>query len=539
MAASAVLWAAAASRSRAAALPEPILTHQTLFSIPFTLPPAGDPALDPVEVRLYASNDVGATWVISGHVEPKARSFTFQAPRDGEYWFVIRTVDRQGRIHPEKAEGPELRVLVDTQPPRLELSAMRSPKGDILVRWAAFDPLLKPDSLKLDYQQAGDPSWPQVAAMLPTSDPTKSSYNGEVSFRPARTGPLTIRGQISDRAGNTATATATVVADSPSDPFPGNGGATPGGTPWPADGSGPSLTAPTGSGAIHTAPSSNPNLASNPWSSAGTSVLNAGPAMAAPTGPVESRVNPAVASRVGPGDVASAFADRLPRGERPYMVNSHKFALEYEVESVGSSGISKIEIWGTRDGGRNWQSYGVEPNTRGPLKVAVDGEGLYGFRITVQDGNGFGGQPPRAGDLPELWVGVDLTKPNVKLAGVDLGNGTHAGELQIRWEATDMMLAARPITILFSEHPGGPWSTIAAGLENTGSFVWRFDNRVPDRIHLRLEARDEAGNIGVFETAEPVSLNPSRPQGHLREVHPLTDDASPSASRVQVYEFYR
>ena len=83
------------------------------------------------------------------------------------------------------------------------------------------------------------------------------------------------------------------------------------------------------------------------------------PISGAPTGPVESRVNPPVASRVGPADSAGKSADGLPRGERPYMVNSRKVACEYEVESVGSSGISKIEIWGTRDGGRNRQSYGV------------------------------------------------------------------------------------------------------------------------------------------------------------------------------------
>ena len=65
---------------------------------------------------------------------------------------------------------------------------------------------------------------------------------------------------------------------------------------------------------------------------------------------------------------------------------------------------------------------------------------------------------------------MDLTKPNVKLTAADLGQTfAHAcGELLIHWEASDMMLAARPITILFSEHPGETLvATIAAGMENT------------------------------------------------------------------------
>ena len=185
------------------------------------------------------------------------------------------------------------------------------------------------------------------------------------------------------------------------------------------------------------------------------------------------------------------------------MVNSRKFALEYEVESVGSAGIAKVEIWGTRDGGRTWASYGIEPGREGPVRVSVEGEGLYGFRITVQDGNGFGGRPPRSGDLPELWVGVDLTKPAAALTTVDLGNGEHAGELAIHWQASDALLAAHPVSLSFSDRPDGPWATIASGLDNTGVYNWRFDNRVPDHVLLRLEVRDEAGNVGEFQTPEP------------------------------------
>src|SRR5690606_18090450 len=110
----------------------------------------------------------------------------------------------------------------------------------------------------------------------------------------------------------------------------------------------------------------------------------------------------------------SAFAGGLPPGERPRMVNSRSFELDYEVDAIGPSGIAKVELWGSRDGGRTWSSYGVDNDNRSPIRVNVEGEGLYGFRIAVQSGSGLGGQPPRSGDHPELWVGVDLTKPNVR-----------------------------------------------------------------------------------------------------------------------------
>jgi hypothetical protein len=248
-------------------------------------------------------------------------------------------------------------------------------------------------------------------------------------------------------------------------------------------------------------------------------------------GPVESRISPPVADQFVPPSAPVDYLRGMPPGEHPYMVNSRNFALEYEVQSIGPSGIAKVEIWGTRDGGQTWQSFGIKPREQGPVKVSVPEEGLYGFRITVQDGNGLSSKPPKSGDLPELWVGVDITKPVAKLTEIDLGSGDHAGELLIRWEASDAMLAARPVTLLFSERPDGPWSAIAAGLENTGFYSWRFDNRVPDSIYLRLDVHDEAGNIGQFQTAQPISLAPNRPEGHLRSVRPM-DDATSRSSRI-------
>lgn len=207
------------------------------------------------------------------------------------------------------------------------------------------------------------------------------------------------------------------------------------------------------------------------------------------------------------------------------MVNARSFDLEYEVDGIGPYGIARVELWGTSDGGQTWTSYGADNDNRSPIRATVDGEGLYGFCITVQSGNGLGGQPPRAGEAPQMWVMVDLTKPVVRLTGVEPGAGEHAGELMIHWEASDAALAQRPITLQFSDRAGGPWSIIAAGLENTGSYAWRPDNRAPERIYLRIEARDEAGNISVFDTTEATALDRIRPEGHIREVRPAGDAA--------------
>jgi hypothetical protein len=211
----------------------------------------------------------------------------------------------------------------------------------------------------------------------------------------------------------------------------------------------------------------------------------------------------------------------LPPGEQLRMVNSTAFELDYEVDSVGRSGIAKVELWMTRDGGRTWQNLGADADSRSPFRATVDGEGVYGFRLTVQSGSGLGGRPPQPGELPEVWIGVDLTRPMARLISAETGTGERAGEVAIRYEASDALMANRPITLLQSAQAGGPWTTIAAGLSNTGQFSWRFDETTPERVYLRLEVRDEAGNVATFDASEPVVLERMLPQGRLRDVRPV------------------
>ena len=50
-------------------------------------------------------------------------------------------------------------------------------------------------------------------------------------------------------------------------------------------------------------------------------------------------------------------------------------------------------------------------------------------------------------DPPQVWVEVDLTKPQVQLQEVYVGRGSEGGRLAIAWRAADKNLSPRPITI--------------------------------------------------------------------------------------------
>jgi hypothetical protein len=584
---------------------EPIATRQTFFAIPFRIDPADDPSRQPARVQLFVSGDRGASWQLYSQVDPAQRRFMFRAGADGEFWFLVRTLDRSGQLRPQRPNAPELIVLVDTMPPKLQLQAERGQAGQITTRWQIDDLHAKPNSLILQYRTTADGPWQEVAVDRRTQPASGSPQTGQVTWWPQPgSGKIQIRAEALDQAGNLAVSHAQVelgpdtggsplqTARAPSSSWraaaPG-----PAVTPWPAeqpvgnvaveDRGDPtnrqgvlagnlSGAAPAGPGNVETrAPAGDggstgygfdrpandryanyryPDMGASQSTSAGagtraTSSLDRRAALYPPPQPstlngnspkdglLAGTVNPPIQNQyVAPVDSHhSAFDLGLPPGQRPRMVNSREFQLEYDVTSVGPSGIARVELWATQDGGRSWRKLAQDDDRRSPLTVKVDQEGVYGLKVVVTSGTGLGGGRPLSGELPEIVVGVDLTKPSAQITAARQGAGAESGNLIICWQADDQRLAAGPVSLSFSEQPGGPWTTIASGLENSGRHVWAIGYRAPPRIYLRLEVRDEAGNLGVVEKPGPVSLGRFRPTAQIRDVRPPEDAARTPASR--------
>ncbi len=521
--------------------PAPLMTatRQNAFTIPFRIDPPTTPAEQAVEAILNVSTDQGATWSISSRVPPEKGSFVFRAPHDGEYWFNIRTVDAQGLTRPSGPIQPQLKVTVDTVAPRLDLSVLRGPAGEIVARWQAVDPNLKLSSFKLEYQVSSTGPWERVAVDAPPSA-MQHTHSGEATWWPTGgNGPVLVRAEISDTSGNPAVTQAVAKAGSTpgtptlarqASPTPATGpdaSASADGwrtsvsdrTQWPPDRTALDPLAPNrASQSPRPAPDQPSNLPVDAYAS-GPAPAGFVPDDRPPSAAARTTARPVSQSRPPAGNAALDFSV-LPAAVRPRMVASPAFELEYEIDSVGPSGVGKVELWGTRDGGRTWSDYAVDTDKRSPMPVAVDGEGIYGFRILVQSGTGFGGRPPMEGDLPDIWIGVDMTKPTCQITASQVSpTGT---ELEIYWEAADDAIDPRPVTLLFSESTSGPWTPIASGLENTGGYRWNLDSRVPARVFLRIEVRDEAGNIGSHVLADAVTLDRNRPQGKIRGVRAIT-----------------
>lgn len=86
--------------------------NHNLFKIPIAVDERAKTTLK--ELRLFVSSDKGKSWKQAEKIGPKEVYFMYQAPKDGEYWFGVQTVDKNGVTNPARTtfNPPDLKVRV-------------------------------------------------------------------------------------------------------------------------------------------------------------------------------------------------------------------------------------------------------------------------------------------------------------------------------------------------------------------------------------------------------------------------------------------
>lgn len=405
------------------------------FRIPFN---AGSGRQRLKQLQLYVSADQGRTWQPNATASPDQEHFVFLTDRDGYYWFTVQTLDVEGRAFPPAMDGatPTLKVVVDTQPPSVQVQSLPPRAGEVGVAWELRDenPDALPDAVRLEYRPPGSPSW----LPLPRRENAAQLY-----WAPEGNGPLEVKVSARDRAGNWGEATTTVGANQ------GFGG------------------------------------------------FNDRPA-------------------------AGNGANELPPNFERRLVNSKRITLNYELKEVGPSGVSAVELWYTQDG-RGWSKYPHkvgDDGQRGLASFDVSGEGLYGITLVARSGVGLGERPPQIGDRPQVWIEVDLTRPAVHIQSVAVGQGKDKGKLSVSWAARDKNLTREPIKISYAENTLGPWTAMVENQPNTGRYIWSMPERVPYQFYVKVEAADQAGNVGEAVTEQMVKVDLSLPKVRILNVEP-------------------
>ena len=180
-------------------------SREARFAIPYHLNRPARVSHEAVEVQLYFSADHGGAWQFYDKVNPAAARFLFRAPSDGEYWFTVRTVDHGGQ--PSAVGGPnaaQLIVVVDTTPPKVQISGRHGPTGETIVHWQIEELHPKPGSLSLQYRADATMPWTAVKFDRPEPGAIGPRQSGEVVlYPPSRVTQLELRGEVLDLAGNT------------------------------------------------------------------------------------------------------------------------------------------------------------------------------------------------------------------------------------------------------------------------------------------------------------------------------------------------
>ncbi len=226
------------------------------------------------------------------------------------------------------------------------------------------------------------------------------------------------------------------------------------------------------------------------------------PVMPPPPPPVVKNSQPA---EVKPSLVAGKGGPPLVR-----LVNTKRITLNFEVKDVGPSGLSSVELWYTQDG-KEWKKYDA-PTQAQAYVVEVDEEGMYGFTLLARSGTGIGKEPPQPGDQPQVWVVVDLTKPDVQLSEVAPTTKTGQQSVAIKWQASDKNLSRQPVALYYADREDGPWKQIACGLPNHGEYLWQVPQGTPARVLVRVEATDLAGNVGRAQSPKALLLDSCMPR---------------------------
>ena len=479
----------------AVAADAPLLTNTTSFRIPFAVESGGVGQVSGYAV-LFASTNGGPLEQVQ-KVSASAGGFQFEAPGDGLYSFAVRVTDDAGNLVGDAARlQPELQVAVDITAPRVQFQLAETATGQVNISWTTNSNDVDPGAVRLEYAEGINGRWrPLQGASTPSGQTTVQSLPGT---------SLSVRGFMTDLAGNQGTSTGQIVLS------PAMSNAVPeSSTVLSGDSTGLSDAGqPTGSQVVGTTPFSSPqyNVASGATTQpyGGQGAFN------------NASYNAGIPDRYGPNTQPDG---QIPGGRQ--IVNNRVFDIAYQVDDVGPSGVSSVDLFVTENNGGEWFRYDSDIDLQSPFQVDTRGEGTFGFAIRVRNGLGFSEPPPQPGERPSIVILVDQTPPHADLAQPQVLADGH-GRVHLTWQIADQNLSAAPVRLESAVSAAGPWTPLFDWQMDERSFEMPIQPGMPTTLHFRLLVRDAAGNVTIAQTTQPLLIDQQRPTARLLRVQPAS-----------------
>lgn len=502
-------------------------------------------------VRLYVSRDNGSSWkayqtLTRDQIQGMPnKNFAVRTASDGEFWFAVRVMNQQGAELPGGQQPPTWRILVNSTGKPLD-SLMNQPNSQLAANGTGTagtnPPAGNPVNPQVSASGIARPQWsPNPDGSLAASTPNASEGVAGEGNAHASQNPNLVIYSVKDRGVNSIPDVSLPVYriqnSKPIDAFLNPGGSANAKkhvTAKPETAS-DSLTAPDDSGLgdlseldgtggtaslegsiqLDDSPASDSGPGMNPDPLSGS----------APDSETDSSLAPGLgesSAEETADDLLLTMGDSASSEEglnaRIRFINQPNLTVDYDVSTVGSSGVGRVELWGTLDDGQTWTYMADDKDCTSPINLTLKADGKYGFQILVFNGAGVGMERPQAGSAPQMEVVLDRINPRVQLYSIQLQ--AEFGDLEISWGAEDLNLGSNPVMLSWSSSTEGPWRAMTAmPIENSGRFNWRIPDGVPGKVFIRIDVCDQAKNSTTLVTG-PVVTDIVRPTGVIRDAKP-------------------
>ena len=141
------------------ALAQPVVQYRS-FDVPFAfVNPADSKRFK--EVRLYVSEDRGATWTLIAKTKPDAQRFSVKMQKDGVFWYAMQVQDREDKLVPAVLDALlcDLAVNIQTRPLKVVLEPLPHRAGLVGVTWKISGGVHGKFYVVLEYRPTDGKEW--------------------------------------------------------------------------------------------------------------------------------------------------------------------------------------------------------------------------------------------------------------------------------------------------------------------------------------------------------------------------------------------
>jgi hypothetical protein len=501
---------------------ETVYTRERAFRIPLEITEAERKSA--AWIRLMVSTDSGKTWSRVREESPKRSTVTFRAPGDGNYWLALAVVGHDEKMRPANPADlkPGLKVVIDSVKPEVGLEAVKTRSGLRGVRWTAKDGSPEDKhSLKCAVWDEKAKAW-KPRSLAEMRNNTLWFGRNEVVTK--------MQLAVGDAAGNECVSQIDIDGDrflcADQESFVlANRAPTPAqfadkGKPRVesrtmaeieqasarAAEAGEKMTPAEKPSELKTAMAEASPLPSS--KSSKTKAANP-PATTEDEAPALPDNEPAAAKTMvkkASATVESEAVEVKPTAKKPVdseadsdisFSNRRTTVLHYEMTAAPKGEL--VELWGVKDGGKEWIRLGRDEDGASPMEAAFPEDGRWGISLVYGDAAGSG--KPTKDDPPSATVEVDTKKPKVAIGDVRM----EKSRIRLSWKATDANLIDDCVRVSYSREPSGPWQTIAVQQACDGEYLWKPTEEMASKaLYFRFDATDRAGNIGSSATNKPL-----------------------------------